>query len=89
MTTPDTRPLLDRALDQAGRLVLSTDPADGPRPTPCQGWDVTALTGHLLAVVRRIGAFLNGADTAALPRIIDTTDIDGHPRIVASMRAAD
>ncbi|MEP7161018.1 MAG: TIGR03086 family metal-binding protein [Dermatophilaceae bacterium] len=76
MTTPDTRPLLDRALDQAGRLVLSTAPADGTRPTPCQGWDVTALTGHLLAVVRRIGAILNGADPAVLPRIIETTDTD-------------
>lgn len=78
MTTPDTRPLLDRALDQAGRLVVSTDPADGPRPTPCEDWDVTALTSHLLAVVHRIGAILNGADPAELPRMIETADTDAH-----------
>lgn len=73
-TTPDTRPLLDRALDQAGRLVLGTDEADGPRPTPCADWDVSALTSHLLAVVRRIGAILGGADPNVLPRMIETTD---------------
>ena len=74
MTTPDTRPLLDRALDQAGHLVLSTDPADGPRSTPCQDWDVNDLTSHLLAVVHRIGAILGGADPAVLPRMIETAD---------------
>lgn len=75
-TTPDTRPLLDRALDQAGRLVVSTDPADGSLPTPCEDWDVTALTSHLLAVVHRIGAILDGADPAGLPRMIETADTD-------------
>jgi uncharacterized protein (TIGR03086 family) len=76
MTTPDTRPLLARALDQAGRLVVSTDPVDGSRPTPCEDWDVTALTNHLLAVVHRIGAILNGADPATLPRMIESADAD-------------
>ncbi len=76
MTTPDTRPLLARALDQAGRLVVSTDPGAGSRPTPCEDWDVTALTSHLLAVVNRIGAILNGADPATLPRMIESADAD-------------
>ncbi len=75
MTTPDTRPLLALALDQAGRLVAGTDPVDQARPTPCADWDVAALTGHLLAVVRRIGAILDGADPAALPRTLDSTDL--------------
>jgi uncharacterized protein (TIGR03086 family) len=74
MTTPDTRPLLALALDQAGRLVAGTDPAAGGQPTPCDGWHVDALTGHLLAVVRRIGAILGGADPATLPRVLATTD---------------
>lgn len=73
-TTPDTRPLLTRALDQAGRLVAGTDPNTFADPTPCDDWDVATLTGHLLAVVRRIGAILDGADPATLPRFLEVGD---------------
>ncbi len=76
VSAPDTRPLLDRAVDQAERLLLSTEPEQRHLPTPCEGWDVTDLTHHLLAVVRRIGAILGGADPATLPRMIETSDLD-------------
>jgi uncharacterized protein (TIGR03086 family) len=75
MTTPDTRPLLGQALDQTGQLIHGTDPVDVSRPTPCDDWDVAALNSHLLAVVRRIGAILDGADPADLPRTLVSNDI--------------
>jgi uncharacterized protein (TIGR03086 family) len=92
-TRPDTRPVLAQALDQAGRLVHGTDPADHGLPTPCGDWDVAALTSHLLAVVRRIGAILDGADPALLPRILDSAhpaaDWDRERAATDSVLAAD
>ncbi|CCH80370.1 conserved hypothetical protein [Nostocoides japonicum T1-X7] len=67
-TIPDLRPVLARALDQAGRLVTSTDPSDASRPTPCDEYDVAALVDHLQAVVRRIGAVVRGEPFFSVPR---------------------
>lgn len=65
---PDVRPVLSRALDQAGRLVAVTDRADAHRPTPCTDYDVEALVAHLQAVVRRIGAVVRGEPFFSVPR---------------------
>lgn len=59
-STPDLRPALGQALDQAERLVLGTDRADAERPTPCTEFDVAALVDHLLGVVRRVGVVVAG-----------------------------
>ena len=39
--------MLARALDQAGALVTSTDPARRADPTPCSNYDVSQLIDHL------------------------------------------
>ena len=70
----DLRPLLARALDQAGTLVTTTDPARGTLPTPCDAWDVATLVGHLQAVVRRIGAVLDGRTPMSVPVVLASAD---------------
>ena len=70
----DPRPLLARALDQAGRLVAATEPADAARPTPCGDWDVATLVGHLQGIVRRIGAVLDGRPALSVPAIWESAD---------------
>lgn len=70
----DPRPLLARALDQVGDLIEGTDAAQGALPTPCANFDVAALVGHLLGVVRRIGVVLDGRPFYEAPSHLDSTD---------------
>lgn len=44
----DPRPLHRRALDSAGTVLARVRPADLVRPTPCAGWDLHALLGHII-----------------------------------------
>jgi uncharacterized protein (TIGR03086 family) len=44
----DRRPLHRRALDDATALVDQIGAADLGRPTPCSGWDVSALLTHMI-----------------------------------------
>jgi uncharacterized protein (TIGR03086 family) len=41
--------VLSRALDQAGDALAAVHPDDLERPTPCHGWTVRELAGHLAA----------------------------------------
>lgn len=41
--------VLGRALDQARAALTTVSPDDLEKPTPCQGWSVRELMGHLLA----------------------------------------
>jgi uncharacterized protein (TIGR03086 family) len=38
-----------RALDATGQVVAGIAPSQGSTPTPCEGWDVTALLNHIVA----------------------------------------
>ncbi|HEX5267979.1 MAG TPA: TIGR03086 family metal-binding protein [Acidimicrobiales bacterium] len=38
-----------RALDATGKIVSGIGPGRWRRPTPCEGWDVRALTTHIVA----------------------------------------
>lgn len=74
MTAPDPRPLLVRALDQAGDLVAGTAPEALGRPTPCDGWDVRTVLRHLVGVHRRIAHVGRGgtfSEVSAMPGIPD------------------
>ena len=42
--------VLARALDQARAAVTTLNPPDLDKPTPCDGWTVRDLLGHLLAL---------------------------------------
>lgn len=70
----DHRPILGRALDQAGMLVTTTDPDRAGDPTPCSEYDVATLVGHLQAVVRRIGAVVRGEHFSSVPMVVPSTD---------------
>jgi uncharacterized protein (TIGR03086 family) len=41
--------VLSRALDQAGDVLAAVHPDQLGLPTPCEGWDVAHLVGHLVA----------------------------------------
>jgi uncharacterized protein (TIGR03086 family) len=84
MTAPDPRPLLARALDQAGDLVAGTAPDALDRATPCHGWDVRTLLAHVVGVERRIAHVGSGglfSDVSSMPDVADGDH-------VAELRAA-
>ena len=43
----DTVAMLERALDQTAGLIAAIEPGQALLATPCAGWDVRALVGHL------------------------------------------
>jgi len=47
-TFTDLRPLHRRALELAGPVLAQVRPSDLTRPTPCAGWDLRALLGHVI-----------------------------------------
>lgn len=77
MTPEDPRPLLTLALDQAGRLVTTTDPARAADPTPCPEFTVAQLVGHLVGVARRVAVVLSGRPAMSVPSTVDSTDWAG------------
>jgi uncharacterized protein (TIGR03086 family) len=82
-TGPDPRPAFSSAL----ALLLAT--ADAVRadqltaPTPCTEFDVQALLGHVLHVLRRITTAGRGADVDSAPKV-STAPGEGWP---AALRA--
>src|ERR1700730_19191722 len=44
----DTVALLERALDQTAGLIAAIEPGQAGLATPCDGWDVRTLVGHLI-----------------------------------------
>ena len=84
MTAPDPRPLLTRALDQIGALVDTTAVDRLGDPTPCTGWDVRTLLGHLVAVHRRVAHVARGGDPFDIPRFAEVPD----GRYAAALAAA-
>jgi uncharacterized protein (TIGR03086 family) len=82
---PDPRPNLFAAADQVVALVAAADPADVDRPTPCPDYDVRAMGGHLLAVMRRMVHVAGGGRADELTRMVtDVPDAD-----LAAAAAAD
>ena len=65
MQLPDPTVVVDRlepALATTGRLVEAVTPGQWGVPTPCPGWDVRALTNHLVGGLRIFAAQLTGCD---------------------------
>ena len=63
--------MYERALDGATRLVGSLQGDDFGKPTPCEGWDVTALVTHMIGTNRRFATALAGDQAAAAPAADD------------------
>ncbi|PVG82397.1 TIGR03086 family protein [Nocardioides gansuensis] len=53
---------LSRALDQAGDVLAAVRPDHLDRPTPCEGWTVRQLVGHLAATPANFLAMNRGED---------------------------
>lgn len=68
--TSDPRPAFFAAADQAARLICEVTPADLRRPTPCAEFDVEALTGHVVAVFRRITHVAAGGDYTGTTTVV-------------------
>lgn len=54
-----------RALAVAGAVVARVRPADLTRPTPCAGWDLGALLGHMIG---QNHGFAEAVETGSAPR---------------------
>lgn len=66
-TTPDLRPMLDRALDQVGALIEQVRPDQRTAPTPCTDYDVAGVVGHLQGAARRVATVMSGQHFASTP----------------------
>lgn len=58
--------LLERALDQAGVVIVAVRPEQAGLPTPCRSWDVRALVDHVVDEVRQF-AFVTDGDARVAP----------------------
>lgn len=75
----DPRPLLFAAVDQVLALADRVTVDDLRRPTPCDGYDVQLLLGHLLAVLRRVTYVAGGGHAFDVPSIVLEVPDDGWP----------
>jgi uncharacterized protein (TIGR03086 family) len=71
--TTDPRPTFAGAVALAVDTAAAVRPDQLDRPTPCPEYDVRALLGHLLSVLRRVAAVGRGAPPFSVPQV--TTDV--------------
>ncbi|MBW0103248.1 TIGR03086 family metal-binding protein [Pseudonocardia sp. KRD291] len=69
----DPRPHWFRALDWVAGLAAAVPEDRMGDPTPCEGFDVRTLLGHLVTTARRPRAIAEGADPMKLPLV--STDL--------------
>ena len=69
-TPADPRAALLEAVDQAVAVVGLVTPDRLAAPTPCAEYDVRHLTGHLVAVLRRIAHVAGGGHAFDVPSIV-------------------
>jgi uncharacterized protein (TIGR03086 family) len=77
--------LFAEALEQAERVVARIPRERLGAATPCRAWDVQALLGHLLAVVRRAERAAQGRPASSVP---DVAAVDTRGRVTAQFAAA-
>jgi uncharacterized protein (TIGR03086 family) len=77
--------LFAAALQQADRVVARVPRDRLDSPTPCAEWDVRALLGHLLAVVRRAERAAQGRPASSVPVV---AAVDSRGRAAAQFAAA-
>lgn len=74
---PDTRPSFFTALDQIDALIRTVSLADLDLPTPCDGWTVRELLGHLVAVSVRVPHVAAGGHPFEVPSQVTGIADDG------------
>lgn len=74
-TSTDPRPGFFAAVRLACDTVAGVSPAQLSDPTPCTDFDVRALLGHLVAVLRRVTSIASGAPAIGhAPLVTDVPD---------------
>jgi uncharacterized protein (TIGR03086 family) len=76
-TPADPRPAFFTAARTACDVIAAVSPAQLPDQTPCSEYDVRALLGHLVAVLRRVTAVASGVPASATPRVLTDVPDDG------------
>jgi|JI10StandDraft_1071094.scaffolds.fasta_scaffold369950_2 uncharacterized protein (TIGR03086 family) len=71
-TLTDPRQLFATAATTAGDLIATIQERELHLPTPCDGFDVSGMLGHLEIVLRRVVALAEGADPMAMPETVPT-----------------
>ncbi len=71
-TTKDPRVLFAAACTTVGDLIATIDDMELGLRTPCHGFDVDGLLGHLDIVMQRVVALAEGTDPMALPETVPT-----------------
>lgn len=84
----DPRPVFIRAVDQAEQQVANVSPDELNKRTPCADYDVRALLGHVVGVLRKIARVGGGGDARDVPDVIDGIDDDGWVSAFHQARAA-
>ena len=80
----DPRAWFAGAVGTANQLLGSLTEADLAKPTPCDDFDVAAISGHLVGVLDRVAALGRGDD----PMLTADSPIDGHDYQAAFLAAA-
>jgi uncharacterized protein (TIGR03086 family) len=70
----DPRPLFRAATTTANEVIAAIRPAQLTNPTPCAGFDVRGLLGHLVGVVGRVAAMGRGIDPMTVGEIAPVED---------------
>ncbi len=76
MTGSDPRPLFSRALDQTEEQVRAVRTGELTNSTPCSEYDVRALLGHIVAVLRKIATAGGEGDVSEMPDVVNHPDDD-------------
>ncbi|WP_222272327.1 TIGR03086 family metal-binding protein [Modestobacter marinus] len=84
-TTTDPRPAFGSAVETAVAAVAAVRPEQLAGRTPCTEYDVRALVGHLVAVLRRVAAVGRGEPPFSVSQVTTGVPVDGW---AAAARAA-
>lgn len=76
MTESDPRLLFSRALDQTEDQVRAVRTGELTKATPCSEYDVRALLGHIVAVLRKIATAGGEGDVSDMADVVNGPDDD-------------
>lgn len=82
----DPRPPFAAAVRTTGLLLADLRPEQLELSTPCPAFDVRALAGHLVTVLRRVVALGAGTDPLAMPNVTPVADDAWHATWLALAR---
>lgn len=87
----DPRAVFARAVAVGATVISAVRPDQLSAPTPCRRFDVRALLGHLVGVLRRVAVFGRAEDPFSVPNVVEATDgswSDAWQAAADEMRAA-